>query len=219
MKYVNDFIKAKCAPDLLALQLFPNAKEITKTAAMFWLVTETLQKYGIKRSDNVVLYETGCGVVPRTAAFFAYRTFWRCHAIDPKLKDPLKDWGDRIYTHAIRDDQFDPNMEKEVQYYSISWEKEQQKFLKEAEAVVVVSIHGHGNPKLLYDKIKHENKAVFEMPCCNPSTLHEGRFKIDHGILSPKNVIYWTGSENLFDNRYRTIEKKILNEKDQNFPC
>lgn len=205
MKYINDFIKAKCAPDLLALKLFPNAKEITETAAMYWFVTEQLQKYGVNRNNNVLLFEIGCGVVPRTAAFFAYRTQWYCHAIDPKLRDPQKDWGDKIYTHKTYDNQFDPNFE----YYTTNGEIDDMYHnnMENAKAVIVVSVHGHGNPFDFYKRIKHTHKAVFEMPCCLPPTIKEGRFKIDKGILSPKNAIYWTGTEELFNKKPKKGEE------------
>lgn len=200
MKYIDDFLTTKCAPDLLALKLFPNAKEITETAAMYWLVVNELEKYNIKRSDNVVLLETGCGTVPRTAAYFAYRSKWECIAIDPRLNDTQKNWGKRIYTYKVKDDQINPNE---------FWDS---KKIKEAQAVIVISVHGHGNPMWLYKRIAHNHKAVFEMPCCQPPTITEGNFKMDKGILSPKNTIYWTGTDEIFDERYLSVKTKTYEE-------
>lgn len=184
MRYLDDFIKLTCAPDLLVLKLFPNTKEITESQAMYHLVTAELIKRGIDRRDQkVCILEIGCGVKPRTSTLFAYRSNWTCFAIDPKVDDS-RGYGKRINSFKMRDDEF--SKPKNLKFITDNF-----------EVIIIVSVHGHGNPKALYDKIPDcFKKAVFEMPCCFPATLTEGYYKIDREILSPKNMIYWKFSEN-----------------------
>lgn len=175
MKYLDDFLTLTCTPDLLALKLFPNAKEVTESQAMYWLVCDELAKRGVNRKDkDVVIIETGCGHKPRTSALFAYRSAWTCIAIDPVVD--VGNYGDRVLLCKMKDQRFVGEDIEKITPFRVA---------------VVVSVHGHGQPKALYDRLTQDRKAIFEMPCCKPASLQRGRFKIDNGILSPKRTIYW----------------------------
>eukprot|EP00960_Hanusia_phi_P004881 141004-Hanusia_phi.AAC.2 len=87
LKYVDEFLKLDCAPSLIALKLFPNAKEITESMAVYTAFRRLLsaQCMDFDSSDSFVF--VGDGTTPRTAAIFAHLTrAGRCVAIDPMLK-------------------------------------------------------------------------------------------------------------------------------------
>jgi hypothetical protein len=93
LEYLNQFLKLKCAPDLIAMGLFPNAKEITETFAIW----TALRRYifprlststtSIDNRQNAIIV-VGDGMTPRTAALCAYLTkgLWQCYSVDPMLQ-------------------------------------------------------------------------------------------------------------------------------------
>lgn len=84
IRYVDEFLGLKCAVDLLALDVYPNGKEITESAAAYHAAT---RKLGHRpESQGVTLVAVGDGSTPRTAALFSFRTRWTCWSVDPQLK-------------------------------------------------------------------------------------------------------------------------------------
>ncbi len=87
-RYLDDFVKLKCAPDLLALGVFPNSKEITESFAAF----EAAKRFGLNWGDPALrVCVIGDGSTPRTGATFAFRTRWGVVSIDPKARS--KAWN------------------------------------------------------------------------------------------------------------------------------
>jgi hypothetical protein len=93
LEYLDQFLQLKCAPDLITMGLFPNAKEITETFAIW----TALRRYifprlststpSINNRQNTIIV-VGDGMTPRTAALCAYLTkgLWQCYSIDPMLQ-------------------------------------------------------------------------------------------------------------------------------------
>lgn len=167
--YLNRFVTAKCAPDLLAMKMFPNAKEVTETYGM----VEASAKIGEGfewNNPNVCLIAVGDGHKPRTAATFAMRTAWDCHSVDPVISNvlfPVKRLT--IHRKKIEDCQFNSNV-----------------------PVLVVACHSHAKLDDAMRVIKAPRIAVISMPCCvtqrigdiEPDEIYE-----DDAIWSPHNKI------------------------------
>ena len=87
LKYVDEFLKLECAPSLIALKLFPNAKEITESMAVYTVFRRLLSVQCADFDSSDAYIFVGDGTTPRTAAIFAHLTrAGRCIAIDPMLK-------------------------------------------------------------------------------------------------------------------------------------
>jgi len=84
-RYINEFVKLKCAPDLLAWGVFPNAKEITESMAMYHAVKNYVP-FDL-HDEEINLVVVGDGKSPRTAALFAVMTKWTCYSVDPKMDE------------------------------------------------------------------------------------------------------------------------------------
>lgn len=87
-RYLDTFIKLKCAPDLLASGIFPNSKEITESFSAF----EAAKRFGFDWGNPAIrVCVIGDGSTPRTGATFAFRTRWQVVSIDPKARS--KQWN------------------------------------------------------------------------------------------------------------------------------
>lgn len=95
-RYIEEFIKLnKSASDLLLLNVFPNAKEITESYAAFNAIRSKL-KFDLS-DPNVAAVCVGDGYSPRTAALLAFRTNFQCISVDPGLnKNKIDFWTTHI---------------------------------------------------------------------------------------------------------------------------
>lgn len=93
LDYLDEFLKLRCAPDLLEMGLFPNSKEITETFAVWAALRRHIFPHLSKsrssndnRQDAIIV--VGDGMTPRTAALCAFLTkgLWQCYSIDPMLQ-------------------------------------------------------------------------------------------------------------------------------------
>lgn len=91
-RYLDEFVGLKCAPDLLALGLYPNAKEITESIGGY-RAAKALVGSNLLSSPDVTAICVGDGSTPRTAAMIAFRSNWQVISIDPQLRD--KPWDIR----------------------------------------------------------------------------------------------------------------------------
>jgi hypothetical protein len=148
-RYLDYFIKLKCAPDLLSAKLFPNAKEITETLTVFTAVKRVVgaSQLGDK---SITLIDVGSGMRPRTAAFFACMTAWRTIAVDPALK--------QSGSHRIRRVE---QMQKRIEDVDI----------KVPGLAVVVAVHAHVDLEKTLMAVESHGMIVVAMPCCVPLTL------------------------------------------------
>ncbi len=95
-RYLEEFVMLKSAPDLLAMKLYPNAKEITEAMGMFHAAVPggQMKLCGLKHTALVI----GDGNTPRLAAMLAFRTNWDVVSVDPRFKKFSWDKIDRLTT-------------------------------------------------------------------------------------------------------------------------
>ena len=72
VRYLTEFVRLKCGPDLLALKVFPNAKEVTESVAAHTALREWPGAREFGRPWRA--YVIGDGHAPRTGAFIAMMT-------------------------------------------------------------------------------------------------------------------------------------------------
>jgi len=171
-RYINEIFGCACFPDLLERKLFPNAKELTESQAVFNFVRNYLIRFDLK-DPGISVVSVGDGSTPRTAALFAFRTAWAAYSIDPRLRAE-KSWRtDRL------------NLIKSVvEEVNLSFER-----------VVIVAVHSHAHLKAVVEQIQGEDRALVVMPCCVPQTLPtEPDYDfVDPGVWSPKNrILAWS---------------------------
>lgn len=171
-RYLDQFIRLKCAPDLLSAKLFPNVKEITETMTAFTAVRRVVgaERFG---DGTVTLIDVGSGVKPRTAAFFACMTRWQTIAVDPVLRQSGQHKIRRVLMFQKRIEDLEINVEG---------------------LAVIVGVHSHANLSKTLMSISSKGAIVVAMPCCvklvlpiQPTMDYE-----DKGCLSEKRrVIVW----------------------------
>lgn len=191
LRYLDEFIELKCAPDLLAQGLFPNAKEITESMAAFNAIRKNCIYPGEIQYDSTdtCIIDVGCGSTPRTAALCAMRTNWDCFGVDPKLNN--KDYTiERLKHEQVKLEDF-----VEKTKYSIA----------NYDNHIYIATHAHipfidiANYLARY----HIKKSyLIYMPCCNyecapsnqahcpPLILELIADYEDYGIHSPYRRIY-----------------------------
>lgn len=177
-RYLDEFIRLKCAPDLLAWGVYPNVKEITESAAAFDAVrTRMMDRLG---DPSITVLCIGDGASPRTAAMFACRTKWMCWSIDPKLS--VAPWEARIkrlkcMRFKIEDFQLCPGQPDEMQNQSVDGD------------IVVVAVHSHA---ALKEAERFHPILTVAIPCCVPQMAF-GRLPdkeyADWGIHSPERTV------------------------------
>jgi hypothetical protein len=165
--YLDQFIKLKCAPNLLGL--FPNVKEISESMTAFAAVRRYLGYKSFGR-DDIVLLDIACGHTPRTASLFAHMTRWNCIAIDPVLNNKEIKSG-RLTLFADKFEKFK---------------------LHNNECVVALATHAHINLNLIMRNVTAKRIVIVAMPCCKKLELkfHDPVEEYeDLGCLSPKRVV------------------------------
>lgn len=177
-KYINELIKAKCAPDLLLLKLFPNAKEVTESFGAYNAVRTYIHpKYSFSDKD-IIMISVGDGSTPRTAALFAFMTGWNCISIDPRLKN----------THRY-------NQVKRLTCLNCKGE-DIPKELIDGKRVVIIGVHSHGPFRKIVSNIAYVSQIVgiVAIPCCCDMSLwREPNFEYDdENVWSGKRkVMVW----------------------------
>jgi len=166
LRYVDAFIRLKCAPDLLLMNLFPNTKEITESMAAYDAVRKYCPDYTLG-DPGVTVAVIGDGASPRTGAIFAYRSKWRVLSIDPQLHNkPIWSKIARLSSYP-----------EKVQDVALT-------------ADIAVLVHAH----VILDSIAHLNPSIIvAMPCCvNQDYFLRIKPDIiftDWGVHSPKRTI------------------------------
>jgi len=174
--YLHELTRLRCAPDLLAMGLFPNAKEVTESFAAYHAVRSHLP--GFSLSDrSITLLAVGDGVTPRTGATFALRSAWSCISIDPALRD------DNIRRVCSRVERLRA-IPLHVQFVEPI----------ECDRAIIVAVHSHAKLEDAVRSVRAREVAVVAMPCCVPQPLAtppDVEF-VDPGIASPQNrVLVW----------------------------
>lgn len=175
-KYLEEFFRLRCAPDVLIWKLFPNTKEITETFSAYAAARRFLIADYARDDPSVVLVAVGDGSTPRTAAMFALMTKWTCISVDPNL-NPAKDWT------AIK--------RLEVQPVKV----EESSLAVEGRKVLIAAVHSHaGLPESVAACAGAERVAVVAIPCCVKLELpappdHE--YEDEHNLSPERTVRIW----------------------------
>lgn len=182
-KHLNWFLRTNSAPDILALKVFPNPKEITESIGAMRAVFDYIP---VRRdADGVQLISVADGCTPRTAAAFAFYTKWNVVSVDPILKEGDK-WEEkicRLTCHA-----------KTIQDYLSLFNH--QEGIPSINTKIFVGVHPHVNVAFhaYWYKQDHPEKDVYcvAIPCCQDISLKEMKPQIEYldaGILSPKRIV------------------------------
>ena len=166
-KHLERFFKLNTAPDIMALKVFPNLKEISESMAAFVAVKDHIP-YALK-DPSVSVVVVGDGHTPRTGVLFARLTAWNVYSIDPVLR--IADYKtDRLFLVKKKVEDILPLV---------------------ANKVVIVSVHSHASAMDSIGSTVANDKWFINIPCCVPCDYKENPVYsyIDDGILSPKNKI------------------------------
>ncbi|CAH0488266.1 unnamed protein product [Peronospora farinosa] len=195
LRYLNEFVgKLHCASALLEHGLFPDAKEITESMAMFNAVRryieprnkETSQETNGKHDGIVVV---GDGNTPRTGAMFAFRMRgWTSYSVDPAMENGTsersKGWTDVSNLVVMRN---------KIEDVRITLRR-----------AIVVLVHAHVTLEQALSAVQAEQICgVVTLPCCNwygqqellfgrgPDLVYD-----DFSVLSDhREIRLWVGDE------------------------
>lgn len=170
LKYLVEFVTLACAPDMLAMRVFPNGKEISESFGAYDAVRYRLPQYALGDKDVTVVC-VGDGRTPRTAATFALRSAWNCYSVDPMLKGGTQRWKAIERLTVIN---------KRIQDVRIA-----------AARVIVVAVHSHANLKQSVAQIDADEVSVVAMACCVPMALDRAPDLTydERGVISPCRTI------------------------------
>lgn len=176
LRYLDNLVNLHCAPDMLALGLFPDIKEVTESFAAYRAAFDYLGQRGWKPGDtDITAVCVGDGRTPRTGATFAFRSRWQCVSVDPGMGNGWTQGGRKAgrveRLTAIR---------RPIEEVTI-----------EAERAVIVAVHSHANLPNSVAAVRARELAVIAMACCVPLALDtppDVTYR-DEGILSPHNEI------------------------------
>lgn len=181
-KYANDMVRLKCMPDMLALGLFPNFKEVTESFACYEAAAQMVDP----KDPNVDVHVIGDGSTPRTAATCAFRSAWNCFSYDPNLHSRWKVLGEH---HG---------KVKRLWVCGGRVEKVADLFLEQdlpSGTGILIFPHSHARMGGWVDDVRARYKrlVVISMPCCVPHDKCMGRdpnldYQNRH-ITSPKRRI------------------------------
>lgn len=176
-QYLGELVTLQCAPDMLALRLFPNGKEVTESFAAYDAVRYRLPQFEL-RDPGIVVVAVGDGTTPRTAATFALRSAWTCHSVDPRLKGGTKRWEPirRLTIHARR-----------IEECSF-----------DADRAIVVAVHSHAPLRAAVDAVRAREVAVVAMPCCVKQDLDRAPDLeyVNRAVISPcRTILVWRNAK------------------------
>lgn len=196
-RLIDEFIRQRCASDMLKLRVFPNAKEITESMAAYAAVRELANRGVLPfnlSTHGVALLAVGDGHTPRTGALFAFRSAWDCYSVDPALARRAHEFA------AVRRLICLPGKVENMEPIA-------------CEHAVVAAVHSHAQ---LADAVRIMRPAsgkvtVVAMPCCVPQWLPEqpnAEYQ-DLGIWSAERTVrVWHGVEARACNRSSTTETR-----------
>lgn len=169
IRYLDQYVKLHCGPDLARAEVFPNAKEITESFAAF----QASRLLGLPfKSPRVTVLAVGDGARPRTAATFALRSAWTSVSVDPSLRVD----GEWRFIKRLT---VEP---RPVETYRLDTD----------DPAIVVAVHSHADLKASVACVHGAGRvAVIAIPCCVPLTLDRppDLAYTDWGIWSPERTV------------------------------
>lgn len=181
LRYLNEFVGLKCAPELLELEVFPNAKEITESFAAYRAVKRNLN---LDLGDpRVLVVCVGDGSTPRTGATFAFMSKWTAVSIDPAMRE-----------HVVK------KMNKAVRRLLCVSGKIEDGLVHPSphtfHTIVVVCVHSHAPFEATLEATKPDTsrgqiRHLVSLPCCTRTWLdREPDIQYDDwGIFSPERAV------------------------------
>lgn len=171
-EYINEFLRLKCAPELIEWKIYPNVKEITESMGCYHAVLENIVDKGLAKLNDptINLISVGDGCTPRTAALFAMRSAWQCWSIDPNMNDKSYNQIKRLY---------------------IEKRKIEDGVMNFPGIAIIVCVHSHAK---MGDILNHINAPVMHLvtiPCCVPHELDNVQYigYSDRRIKSEKREV------------------------------
>lgn len=176
-RYIDEFIRLTCAPDLMASRAFPNGKEITESMACYDAVRKHISSDFKTRDTNIVV--VGDGAAPRTGLLFAYRSNWDVFSVDPRLVQKDQYRADRLTLLSCK-------VQDMHHHGSLPDRKNWIIILPHAHVGAIVAVAGC----MLAGK-GPDHLSVVAMPCCVPIDMPRAPDACyqDPHIWSPKRTI------------------------------
>jgi hypothetical protein len=171
LRYLDEFVSdLTCSALLLETRMYPDAKEITESMAMFDAVRchIPLDIPEASRHKKHGIICVGDGATPRTASLFAFRTKgWMCYSIDP-IARTTKEWESIDRLKIVR---------AKIEEVRVKLDK-----------AVIILLHAHVSLEATLPSIEAEEiLAVVCCPCCNFHTVQQsiGSIKPDVSFHDP----------------------------------
>lgn len=179
-RYLDEFVRFSRSPELLALKLFPNAKEISESFGAYNAVRNLRLDFG---DPSICVLAVGDGCVPRTAATFALRSRWTCFSVDPNMRD--RGWSRKVERlHTYREF---------VKGFGNGWNPSPEHFRK-YQRCVMVGVHSHASliASISTSRRLSEHVSVVSIPCCvkHDYDMPADVVYEDAGILSPERRVH-----------------------------
>jgi len=154
-RYLDEAVSSKCFVDMLALGMFPNAKEVTESFAIYNAVR---QYCPWKMNDPfITLVSIGDGKSPRTASVFAFRSAWQTVSVDPRFgfNGP----------------------HPRVKRLTLVKSKIEDWYFQSPHQVVIVACHSHAPWQIALERVRGSEVMAVAMPCCYS---HQLKIKPDY---------------------------------------
>jgi len=170
-RYGDYLLKLKCGPELLALGVWPNWKEVTEAIACWRATIKHLRNVVDPGDTGVTAVVVGDGSTPRLGALLAFLTRWSVVSVDPNMR-------------------LDGRYEAVKRLTLIKGKIESTEFSMRGPAVVYFP-HAHVDCSKAMGVIDAKERHVIAMPCCTELTLPKEPVAeyADWGIWSPERVI------------------------------
>ena len=180
-RYLNEFIRLKCAPDLLKYKIFPNTKEITETIGGFNAYRKFFMSTFQPSDEDITVITPGDGVCARTATFFAHLTKFHCIAVDPLTRGNTQNKVYRVDEFKMRGEDF-------------RWDSKDNPYLR-PKKVLIVGVHAHLQPSdLVFNMGGSLMTGIIWIPCCFkiPKKVENSADYVyfDQHIQSPANKVF-----------------------------
>lgn len=167
-RYFDEITKVTAFTLMLKQKMFPNAKEISESMAMFSAIRNELE---LPLNGNFNCVVVGDGHTPRTATLVAMRTNYNCYSIDPQLR-MKPSW-------------------KKIKRLSMHDLKIQQMNLKFNKHTIIILPHSHVDLKTCLEHISAPSYTLITMDCCFNNSIEKTpdiQYR-DNGVWSEKNEI------------------------------
>jgi hypothetical protein len=218
-RYIDEFIRLDCAPLLLDLKVFPDAKEITEAMSMFHayrrFVEPNIKTNKVQGRKCIVC--VGDGSTPRCASIFALRCKrWEAIAVDPQMRVVKQEYrrnqrsGKNKKKKLKTTSEYASDSKSQAEDQTVPsncWndinrltpvQANVEDIIIKCEVAIVVLMHCHVDLDVALSCVNASQGvlALITCPCCQWIGRHERCFGrapdacyLDYGILSDKREV------------------------------